>query len=96
MNKKINIKFLLSQVGMDYLMIKKKNLNAYKSYIDESKTVKRQNKKRYDYFLNKTNEVFNNEFKGFDFKLEKIILLTNQVLLMRLKNVNNQMLIIFY
>ena len=47
----------------------KENLNAYKSYLDESKTVKEQNKKRYDYFLNKTNEVFNNEFKGFDFKV---------------------------
>ena len=45
------------------------NLNAYKSYIDESKTTQEQNKKRYDYFLNKTNEVFNNEFKGFDFKV---------------------------
>jgi hypothetical protein len=45
------------------------NLNAYKSYIDESKTAQEQNKKRYDYFLNKTNEVFNNEFKGFDFKV---------------------------
>jgi len=47
----------------------KENLNAYKSYLDESKTVKEQNKKRYDYFLNKTNEVFNNDFKGFDFKV---------------------------
>ena len=45
------------------------NLNAYKSYIDESKTTQEQNKKRYDYFLNKTNEVFNNDFKGFDFKV---------------------------
>ena len=47
----------------------KENLNAYKSYLDESKTVKEQNEKRYDYFLNKTNEVFNNDFKGFDFKV---------------------------
>ena len=47
----------------------KENLNAYKSYLDESKTVKEQNEKRYDYFLNKTNEVFNNEFKGFEFKV---------------------------
>ena len=45
------------------------NLNAYKSYIDESKTIKEQTTKRYDYFLNKTNEVFNNDFKGFDFKV---------------------------
>jgi hypothetical protein len=45
------------------------NLNAYKSYIDESKSIKEQTTKRYDYFLNKTNEVFNNDFKGFDFKV---------------------------
>ena len=47
----------------------KENLNAYKSYLDESKSIKEQNEKRYEYFLNKTNEVFNNEFKGFDFKV---------------------------
>ena len=45
------------------------NLNAYKSYIDESKSIKEQNEKKYNYFLNKTNEVFNNDFKGFDFKV---------------------------
>jgi len=47
----------------------KENLNAYQSYLDESKSIKEQNDKRYNYFLNKTNEVFNNEFKGFDFKV---------------------------
>ena len=46
-----------------------KNLNAYKSYLNESKSIKEQNEKRYNYFLDKTNEVFNNEFKGFDFKV---------------------------
>ena len=45
------------------------NLNAYKSYIDESKTTEETQKRKYDYFLNKTNEVFNNDFKGFDFKV---------------------------
>jgi hypothetical protein len=44
-------------------------LNAYKSYLNESKSIKEQNEKRYNYFLDKTNEVFNNEFKGFDFKV---------------------------
>jgi len=46
-----------------------KNLNAYKSYIEESQTVEEKQKKKYNYFLDKTNEVFNNEFKGFDFKV---------------------------
>tara|TARA_R100001443_G_scaffold87079_1_gene93643 strand:+ start:5358 stop:6494 length:1137 start_codon:yes stop_codon:yes gene_type:complete len=47
----------------------KEMLTAYKSYIDESKTVKEANAKRYDYFLKKTDEVFSNEFKGFEFKV---------------------------
>ena len=45
------------------------NLNAYKSYIDKSKTTQEQTKKRYDYFLNKTEGVFTNDFKGFDFNI---------------------------
>jgi len=45
------------------------NLNAYKKYIDESKTIQEAADKRYDYFLTKTKEVFTNEFKGFDFTL---------------------------
>jgi len=46
-----------------------KNLNAYKSYKDESETVKELSAKRYDWFLEKTNEVFNDEFKGFEFNV---------------------------
>ena len=45
------------------------NLNAYKSYINESQSIQEQSKKRYDYFKNKTGEVFNDDFKGFDFKI---------------------------
>ncbi len=45
------------------------NLNAYKSYINESKSIQEQTQKKYNYFLNKTSEVFNNDFKGFDFKV---------------------------
>jgi len=45
------------------------NLNAYKSYIEESQTVEEKQKKKYNYFLDKTSEVFNNEFKGFDFNV---------------------------
>ena len=45
------------------------NLNAYKKYIDESKTIQEAANKRYDYFLTKTKEVFANDFKGFDFTL---------------------------
>ena len=45
----------------------KENLNAYESYLKESKTLEEQNKKKYDYFLNKNDEVFNSEFEGFEF-----------------------------
>ena len=46
-----------------------KEMESYKSYIEESNTVKEAQKKRYDYFLDKTDEVFNDEFKGFEFKV---------------------------
>ena len=45
------------------------NLNAYESYLKESKSIEEQNKKKYNYFLDKTDEVFNNEFKGFEFNV---------------------------
>ena len=47
----------------------KETLNAYKSYIEESKTVNEANQKKYDWFLKKTDEVFSNEFKGFEFSV---------------------------
>ena len=47
----------------------KEALSAYKSYIEESKTVNEANRKKYDWFLQKTDEVFNNEFKGFEFNV---------------------------
>ena len=46
-----------------------KEMESYKSYIEESNTAKEAQKKRYDYFLEKTDEVFNDEFKGFEFKV---------------------------
>jgi len=47
----------------------KKEIEGYKSYIEESKSAQEAQKKRYDYFVNKTNEVFNDEFKGFEFNI---------------------------
>jgi|TARA_R110000796_G_scaffold122552_1_gene236885 hypothetical protein len=46
-----------------------KNLGAYKSYIEESKSVEEQNRKKQEFFIDKTNNVFNSDFKGFDFKV---------------------------
>lgn len=47
----------------------KEDFNAYKSYLEESKTAQEENRKRYDWFLKKTDEVFSNEFKGFEFNV---------------------------
>ena len=46
-----------------------KNLNAYKSYIEESKSLEEANSKKAEFFVQKTNDVFNNDFKGFDFNV---------------------------
>ena len=45
------------------------DLDAYKKYIEESKSIEEVNRKRYNYFLDKTQSVFNNEFKGFEFSV---------------------------
>ncbi len=46
----------------------KENYEAYKKYIQESKSIEEENFKRSEYFQKKTDEVFN-DFKGFDFKI---------------------------
>ena len=46
-----------------------KNLNAYKSYKEESETISELASKRYDHFLKETDNVFSNEFKGFEFNV---------------------------
>lgn len=46
-----------------------KDLDAYKSYIQESKTIEEANQKKNEYFEKRTDEVFNSEFKGFEFEI---------------------------
>ena len=46
-----------------------KNLNAYRSSLEESKSLEEVNRKKADFFIDKTNDVFNNDFKGFDFNV---------------------------
>ena len=46
-----------------------KELDAYKKYIQESKTIEEANQKKNEYFSRKTDEVFNSEFKGFEFEI---------------------------
>tara|TARA_R100001244_G_scaffold41300_1_gene37075 strand:- start:3375 stop:4502 length:1128 start_codon:yes stop_codon:yes gene_type:complete len=46
-----------------------KNLNAYKSYKEESEAVNDILAKRHDAFLKRTNEVFSDGFKGFEYSV---------------------------
>jgi hypothetical protein len=46
----------------------KEDYEAYKKYIQESKSIEEETLKRSEYFQKKTDEVFN-DFKGFDFKI---------------------------
>ena len=46
-----------------------KNLNAYKSYKEESEAVNDLLVKRHDFFLKKTDEVFSDGFKGFEYNV---------------------------
>ena len=46
-----------------------KNINAYKSSIEESKSLEEATRKKSDFFIDKTNEVFGDDFKGFDFNV---------------------------
>ena len=44
-------------------------LQAYKSYIENSKSEEEIAKRKNEFFLKKTNDVFNSEFKGFEFNV---------------------------
>tara|TARA_R110001592_G_scaffold151159_1_gene377383 strand:- start:35 stop:1177 length:1143 start_codon:yes stop_codon:yes gene_type:complete len=46
-----------------------KNINAYKSYVEESKSLEEKNRIKAKFFTDKTNEVFSSDFKGFDFNV---------------------------
>ena len=47
----------------------KEELQAYKQYISQAKTMEQEAERKRDWFSKKTDEVFKNEFKGFEFKL---------------------------
>tara|TARA_R110000803_G_scaffold101532_4_gene169450 strand:- start:40 stop:1131 length:1092 start_codon:yes stop_codon:yes gene_type:complete len=46
-----------------------KEIEAYRSYIENSKSSAEINQKKNDFFVKKTDEVFNPEFKGFEFEV---------------------------
>jgi hypothetical protein len=45
----------------------REELNAYKQYMEQAKTIEEENNRKRQWFDQKTNEVFSNEFKGFEF-----------------------------
>ena len=46
-----------------------KDIQAYKSYIENSKSAEEVAKKKSEFFKKQTSEVFNSEFKGFEFNV---------------------------
>lgn len=47
----------------------KEEVEAYKQYLQQAKTIQEQDERKRNWFAQKTNEVFNNEFKGFEFNV---------------------------
>jgi hypothetical protein len=52
----------------------KEELEAYKQYISQAKTMEQEAERKREWFSKKTDEVFNSEFKGFEFKLDDQVL----------------------
>lgn len=52
----------------------KEELEAYKQYISQAKTMEQEAERKRDWFSKKTDEVFNSEFKGFEFKVNDQVL----------------------
>lgn len=52
----------------------KEELEAYKQYISQAKTMEQEAERKREWFSKKTEEVFSNEFKGFEFKVNDQIL----------------------
>ena len=49
-------------------------LQAYRNYVQQSKTAQEANQKKNEYFLKQTDKVFDSEFKGFEFNVgDKVI-----------------------
>jgi hypothetical protein len=47
----------------------KQELDAYKQYVQQAKTVEEENSRKRQWFEQKTNELFDGEFKGFEFNV---------------------------
>jgi hypothetical protein len=52
----------------------KEDLEAYRRYVAEAKTIEEESERKRNWFVEKTNDVFNDEFKGFEFKINDSVL----------------------
>jgi len=59
----------LESKGVEVDPADKEQYEAYKQYVEQSKTIEEENARKQDWFLQKTNELFGPEFKGFEFKV---------------------------
>ena len=59
----------LESSGSSFSEEEQREVEAYRSYIENSKSVKETNQKKNEFFVKKTNEIFNSEFKGFEFNV---------------------------
>jgi hypothetical protein len=50
--------------------VEKEEFEAYKQYIQESKSLKEEQERKATWFQKKTDEVFSQEFKGFEFNVD--------------------------
>ena len=62
-------KIPLESSGSSLSEDQQKDIEAYRSYIEESKSTLEAHERKNKFFLKKTNEVFNPEFKGFEFNV---------------------------
>lgn len=73
-SQKEKYKMPLETSGASISEEEKKEIEAYKQYISQAKTMEQEAERKREWFSKKTDEVFSNEFKGFEFKLDDQVL----------------------
>lgn len=73
-SQKEKYKMPLETSGTSISEEEKKEIEAYKQYISQAKTMEQEAERKREWFSKKTDEVFSNEFKGFEFKLDDQVL----------------------
>lgn len=73
-SQKEKYKMPLEPSGMGISQEEKEEIEAYRQYISQAKTMEQEAERKREWFSKKTDEVFSNEFKGFEFKLDDQVL----------------------